>query len=384
MPIAFLLFIQFQFIWLSVVFAASAILNLVYPNNDPLSVCQDGSPSVYYFLPFTNASFNNTWLFHLQGGGQCYSEESCANRATTQGPTFTTSLNYGPTNSQHGIFDDDPVNSPLFGANKVYVPYCSSDAWIGDSAPNELTWYNHFRGQRIIRSALNDIINKGYLQPNCNIIFSGGSKGAEGIMNNIQNLLPLLPNGCQARAFLDSPFNIDFPVYNASHSLMEESKEIYARYNVSSVLLDSCLLKYPGDQSWKCIYGQYRMQFLDIQYVMVSSKFDKFQLNFDIGFDPINGTYQDLEALNYAYSWSQTMTIELTQLIQSSVINKKNNWILSWACYNHDVCPNSAFSLTSVRNVTEYFAVESLINGEINAPALFIDQCDGFACGSGC
>lgn len=366
----------------------SSVLNLVFPNNDPLSVCQDGTPSVYYFLPYTDASLRDNWIFHLQGGGQCFSEETCANRGTSQGPTYNTSLNYGPTLSIHGIFDNDPSLSPLYGVNKVYVPYCSSDAWIGDSAPVELNWYNHLRGQRIIRSALVDIIDKGYLQENCNFIFSGSSKGASGIMNNIHNLVPLLPLGCKALAFLDSPYDLDYPVltdYNITWSLVDQAKSVFDRFNVSAVIPPACSLKYSGDQAWKCIYGQYRMAFMETQYVMVSSLFDKYQLRIDVGgVDPVDNTYLDPNMTNYALQWSQVAKIALTQLVQSNVLNRRNNWILSWACYSHDTCPSTNFPITSVQNVTEYTAVQALMNGEISSPALFIDNCDGFACGNGC
>ena len=46
---------------------------------DPLAVCNDGSPAVYYWKKSSNPS-NNKWLVFLEGGGQCYDKKSCQKR----------------------------------------------------------------------------------------------------------------------------------------------------------------------------------------------------------------------------------------------------------------------------------------------------------------
>ena len=50
-----------------------------------------------------------------------------------------------------GIFDQDPKRNPWAGAHLVYVPYCSSDAWVGDATSS---FGFQFRGQRIIAALL--------------------------------------------------------------------------------------------------------------------------------------------------------------------------------------------------------------------------------------
>jgi hypothetical protein len=43
-----------------------------------------------------------------------------------------TSLGFPPTRNASGIFSTDPSLSPFASANKVYIPYCSSDAYVGN------------------------------------------------------------------------------------------------------------------------------------------------------------------------------------------------------------------------------------------------------------
>lgn len=375
---------------ISYAISSSVTLSITYlngTNNDKLAVCQDGTPAIYYFKGYTDVKYKDVWLFHLQGGGQCYSQTTCANRSTAQ----KSSTSAASTISEHGIFDGDIANSPLYAANKVFVTYCSSDGWVGDSEPTDLTWGWNFRGQRIIRAALKDLIDKNLIQANCNMVFSGGSAGGRGMMNNVDYIVDMLPSGCKARAYLDSPFYIDYPTYSPGTiiSLMDETKEVYARYNVSAVIPPECAARYPGDEGWKCLYGQYRIPFVKTQHVLVASVFDEYQLNHDTGMDPPNTIYPyypNEDLLNYALKWSQQTIIELTQVIQDHVVNKRNNWIVSWACYNHDVCLTSPFGIcgASPSNMSEYKAVEALFNDQINSPALWLDQCDGFACGKNC
>jgi hypothetical protein len=54
-----------------------------------------------------------------------------------------------------GLFSPLTSKNPGFAsANKVLVPYCSSDAWVGDVAASTATFGHEFRGQRIMCVAL--------------------------------------------------------------------------------------------------------------------------------------------------------------------------------------------------------------------------------------
>ena len=132
---------------------------------DAGAVCNDGTPAAYYFAPGSPSS--KTFLVYLSGGGQCYDAASCAGRgdgslyphhncstSDASKPCFLSSKDYGATCNKTGIFSEDPAaNRPLHGAHKAYVPYCSSDAHMGDGAKFGL----QFRGRRIVDAVLADL-----------------------------------------------------------------------------------------------------------------------------------------------------------------------------------------------------------------------------------
>jgi Pectinacetylesterase len=139
----------------------------------PSALCNDGTPAAAYVQQATSLANQNDWVIFLEGGGSCQSEQECADR--WQG---TASANYGiqkmstsvprtqwnfwrglplaaisaPTGwerqtingvdvyaareaiaSPGGIFSGAAAN-PFATWNKVYLNYCSSDAWLGQNS----------------------------------------------------------------------------------------------------------------------------------------------------------------------------------------------------------------------------------------------------------
>ena len=96
---------------------------------DPLAVCNDGSPAVYYWKKSTNNS--KDWLLFLEGGGGCWSELTCEARKLRSCHLTSSKCDHA-TLFKGGVFDDRPEN-PLATANKAFLRYCSSDDFVGNS-----------------------------------------------------------------------------------------------------------------------------------------------------------------------------------------------------------------------------------------------------------
>lgn len=151
-----------------------------------------------------------------------------------------------------GIFDYDPNRNPMAGANLVQaracqserpvgsshqctaavetayganraqssaahdyplpqIGYCSSDAWVGDSAPDEnalsatpnaaggVGWA--FKGQRIIQATLATLAQQFGLGslPGTRLLFGGCSAGARGALFTLDYVQSMVPSGVQAR-----------------------------------------------------------------------------------------------------------------------------------------------------------------------------------------
>jgi hypothetical protein len=89
--------------------------------------CSDGT-EFHYWL---HEGDPTKVAFVLEGGGACFSAETCA---PGEGATFTPNLseNDGEPRGDSGILDLTNPENPLAGASIVYVPYCTGDLHLGD------------------------------------------------------------------------------------------------------------------------------------------------------------------------------------------------------------------------------------------------------------
>jgi hypothetical protein len=195
---------------------------------DELAVCNDGTAAAYYLRPNPSSSL---WLFYLAGGAWCSSPEDCEARwegavypnndcrlppGQQEQLCFMSNKDFPEECSKAGIFDASP-NNPLADANLVYLPYCSSDAFLGDRpASPTVPW--HFRGQHIIRGALQALVDTHGLgaQEETTLLFGGGSAGARGAMAWLDLVPDLVPDSVRVVGFLDSPYVIDEPPLGSS------------------------------------------------------------------------------------------------------------------------------------------------------------------------
>ena len=144
------------------------------------AVCNDNSPAVFYFRdcprPGLECQINphgDQWIIVFEGGepsSVCFDQASCAAR----NPTFQSSIHF-PSAFHHsmldGIFSDSGEGNPNFYEHRiVWVPYCSSDMWLGDSTDggtdsgmdsgmdSGTTPALTFKGHRIVQAVVEDLI----------------------------------------------------------------------------------------------------------------------------------------------------------------------------------------------------------------------------------
>ena len=106
-----------------------------------------------------------------------------------------------------GIFDTHPQHNPLSGANKFFLPYCTSDGHMGSRDPSAETFGWQFRGQHTVSAALEVMVKQHGLgsKPGHKLLFGGGSAGSRGGMAS-ESLITSLPrfkmapkSGCEMR-----------------------------------------------------------------------------------------------------------------------------------------------------------------------------------------
>ena len=92
------------------------------------TTCSDGSPYRFYAMP----GARDKLAVFFNGGGACWSAETCDPLANSKRPLYTPSV-APPFNApgDAGIFNDRRADNPLRGWTVVVAPYCTGDVHIG-------------------------------------------------------------------------------------------------------------------------------------------------------------------------------------------------------------------------------------------------------------
>mmetsp|Transcript_74125 Transcript_74125/g.143425 ORF Transcript_74125/g.143425 Transcript_74125/m.143425 type:complete len:666 (+) Transcript_74125:53-2050(+) len=271
---------------------------------DEHAVCNDGSPAGYYFKQAVkNSGQEDVWVVMLNGGGQCYNIETCRGRAFSA----RSSRSYPPRRKFFGIY---AKASPVHEANLVYLPYCSSDGFVGNIAAKDNPIGFHFRGDVIVRAVMRHLVEAHGLTAKQLVIFGGMSSGARGAMIHLDRLVAPrgpLPYGTRVLGYLDSPLWIDQatlpkPRYvfkrHPRINLTNQTVIMLELSNASgAVLMPECLraLKHP----WQCWFGMYRLPLLRTPYVLVASQYDQFQLATNLQFEFLHNHLWPLPRVEY-------------------------------------------------------------------------------------
>ena len=72
----------------------------------------------------------NKWIFHLEGGGWCFNEETCAEKSNT---TFGSSKLLPESYFFSGFLSDDcRVNPHFCGWSMIFLASCDGASFAGD------------------------------------------------------------------------------------------------------------------------------------------------------------------------------------------------------------------------------------------------------------
>ena len=159
----------------------------------PNAKCLDGSPAVYYIA--ANSS-SPAWVVWLEGGGICFNLSDCAQRA--KGRLGSSSSYNASIDAPKGMLSSDPAANPdLYTWNRVFVPYCSGDVWMGTKRaavnpfPQEGAWRGYFHGHYILEDMYEDISDRHVMSsPPTHAVLTGCSAGGMGVIFNCDWFAP--------------------------------------------------------------------------------------------------------------------------------------------------------------------------------------------------
>ncbi|MDX2014450.1 MAG: pectin acetylesterase-family hydrolase [Myxococcaceae bacterium] len=202
------------------------IVRFIDTTRYPGAVCNDGTPAAYFIRPGTGDAARR-WIIYLEGGGSCSRPEGCARRPLSLSSTAGINRTDGQTIAlgQGGIASSDPaVNPDFYDATTVQLNYCSSDLWSGDvgatpGAPETDLRHWHFRGKRIVRAVIAELLRREGLATAREVFFMGSSAGGAGTLANIDETRAALPAGVRFVGLIDGIYGIEYAPFDPATGL---------------------------------------------------------------------------------------------------------------------------------------------------------------------
>ena len=218
------------------------------------AVCNDGSPAVYYFKRGSGADAAH-WIIHFQGGGWCSTGQSCSLRWSSQ-HYLMTSQGAPNTMEAGGIFSTSAQENPDFvNFTQVFIKYCSSDIYSGDSQQQVNGMTMQFRGHKIVAAIIADLQDSSVIPaPNLKnatqVLVTGSSAGSFGAASNMDWIASQLPSA-KVKGVLDSSWVPPLPDYGSGPLAPTAGSADF--YNYFSAIADqSCAAANPS-QPYICL-----------------------------------------------------------------------------------------------------------------------------------
>ena len=300
----------------------------------------------------------------------CWDQTSCQARMQST-PFEMSSVGWKPIQVVGGVFTSQTGN-PFINYNKVYLGYCSSDAWMGDAAASSATFGYAFRGQRIISATMADLQARHGMSAGADIVFGGCSAGARGAMMNLDNIQAMAPAGSTVKGLLDSGLWVDVePIDTTQVSLQEQTQMISTFIEPGAVVPTTCAMAYAGEE-WKCLFGAYRLPFVETPYLINAAQFDSFAMVYD-------------EAGNVPATQGQ---VALADQFQQAVVAalqvaiQKGQAVFSATCLVHCLTADTQLytTITADNQDIEWALTQWLSGG---TPVL-VGNCQGYPCVEQC
>lgn len=332
--------------------------------------CLDGSPSGYYLD--VSPSGSNKWILHLQGGGECASEDRCV----AQSKTNLGSSTKWPKEMGIGFLQqrDPTLNPDFYDWNYVMMAYCSQDLHGGQiTKPSNASYGLYFSGRLNFLAMIKSL---PALSSASDIVLSGDSAGGIGVWYHLDWLAGHFSSARVVGAPIAGFYFYADPYMGVNHtsSGLADFREPAWPSHVElwdSFMDESCVSAL-GSKSWACMLANNSFPYIDTPVFITEAQTDMVVLLYhDWVPQPyvMMGPEQD-----YLAQWHENMSIALAPALASG-----RDGVFNPACFIH-----TGFSFTSPR-IENTTYVQTLGNWYFNRPGpkRLFDEC-GVMCNPTC
>jgi len=317
--------------------SAKAYLQLINVTKYPNARCLDGSPGAFYTN--LNTDEPSSWVFMLQGGGECIAESDCKARSTTAlGSSKKMKENYY---FNYGIQDTGARNPHFNNASYVMISYCTGDLHMGSvTKPDSTTFDLHFSGSYIVEAVMDTLMtSQTYrLIEASTIVMAGSSAGGLGIVSLLDRVAnQLRESGSNADIvgapeggfyfFNDNTYHGTNPPPGHFIPWGTDSFPLYYKLWHARVN-DGCAAHYI-DTPWRCLVANYSFPFIQTRIFFTEALTDRVVTRLHSGV-PDQGPPFTRDEENFLHQWASTMKSSLQQVVRSSTAG-----VFAPACWTH-------------------------------------------------
>jgi hypothetical protein len=235
--------------------------------------CLDGSYYGIFICQGPNVTKNGQWTIAIQGGGWCYNETECLQRASTALGSSKT----WPAEAASMACD------PAADQSIIQFYYCDGASFTGyREDPVNVNGSNiYFRGIMNLDRSLDLLFAKYNLADATLLVLTGGSAGGLSTFLHLDHVQSRMPTTTRVVGEPVCGFFIDHgndgfaPEWYTYPNFM---KYVYNMQNSSGSLSTACQKSYRPEDAWMCIMAPHAVPFIQTPWFTLQSRFDKWQL----------------------------------------------------------------------------------------------------------
>jgi len=359
------------------------------------AMCLDGSPAAYYFHAASKPEDSDKWVLFFEGGGWCYEEEDCAERATTELGSSTQMSK--TTDWKNGILSEDPsVNPDFYTWNHVVFAYCDGASFTG-AADKPVVVDNkkiYFRGLYNMKAIVQDLLDNHGLDKATQVILGGESAGGLSAFIHADQIAEMLPLTVQRyKAIPMSGLFFRHDNVNGEAVYEDQLRYVFRMQNSSAGVDPHCLLAKSPMYMHLCMFGEETIKSTQTPMFVMNSIYDKWSLRCIMTAEPVSPQSTENGNCNATPGWapcvnSETCTDEQwgmintkwgddfrTMIQNTKAFQNRGNGLFAYSCYYHVAEITGHWNKISVNGVTMRQALTQwwLSNGEDASKHTYID-----------
>ncbi|GAA0170400.1 hypothetical protein LIER_24669 [Lithospermum erythrorhizon] len=206
----------------------------------------------------------------LQGGGWCNDVKSCLERK------FTALGSSTRMDDQHvftGILRNKAQENPdFFNWNRVFVRYCDGASFAGEGEHKKARL--QFRGQRIYRAAMEDLMSKGMRHAD-QALLSGCSAGSVAVILHCDAFSNLFPRTTRVKCLSDAGLVMDTIDVSGGHNMRSRVHGVVSLQGVQKILPHSCTSRH--DPIF-CFFPQNLINYVRTPLFILNAAYDSIQI----------------------------------------------------------------------------------------------------------